>query len=732
MTKSKLFTKLFALTFLSIIAFFFVALVANFLRYSEVKFSPWSELVKSTKVTLRIYNWKIAVTYIVLVIAITFGVFWPELKKKFKWKNKEDEESDAWLYNEYSHEGDYYEFKKQFLVTDKRNVDNANWVLKFSKNLNNWYVNDPQSDINGVILGGVGSGKTQRIILPNIIYNSALDFEHKPNLVITDPKKEIIKFLGSKLEQNDYKVYAIDFSEPQKGLSWNPLSQAYDVAHQQNGEVGENIAKAYAIINDVIESLSWDRSQKDSIWNSLGKKLLITIAKLLLLISLDDENIMSKEYFNFETIASMVNQDAWKWEQNWISITYLRSLDAAKKNDNDPKDYFWNVLWNDVVSLATIVAETLSGVIAQAQTVLKIFTSDELIKAMLRNTQTFNINEIINDNTPFAIFVHYPDHKPANHFLVSMLINQIYQALIDQVNLSKDGKLARPIKFILDEFGNLPTIPEFDNKISISRSRGILFLVVIQDKNQLVTKYGNNAAKIIWANLQLVYFLNSSDEGTIDDFSKSLGTKEVKQTSTTQNKDNTSTTESKKDKAVMSASELKAKKQDYVIVSKIGTKPMMLKTLLTYKLFENDDYNFTNPEVVTKIGAIVPWDYKKLPEVTLPTNMINPFVKLKEPKSSKKTSDDKLEPNKFRTSKRKLTVSDDDMKLVKEHKMQIPSWGDYVRLLQNHIAAQNTNYKSLYVNDLNEAKKRCWNEYLELMKNNDKENIEDMENDNEN
>lgn len=259
-----------------------------------------------------------------------------------------------------------------------------------------------------------------------------------------------------------------------------------------------------------------------------------------------------------------------------------------------------------------------------------------------------------------------------------------------------------------------------------------MFLVVIQDKNQLVTKYGNNAAKIIWANLQLVYFLNSSDEGTIDDFSKSLGTKEVKQTSTTQNKDNTSTTESKKDKAVMSASELKAKKQDYVIVSKIGTKPMMLKTLLTYKLFENDDYNFTNPEVVTKIGAIVPWDYKKLPEVTLPTDMINPFVKFKEPKSSKKTSDDKLEPNKFRTSKRKLTVSDDDMKLVKEHKMQIPSWGDYVRLLQNHIAAQNTNYKSLYVNDLNEAKKRCWNKYLELMKNNDKENIEDMENDNEN
>ncbi len=59
--------------------------------------------------------------------------------------------------------------------------------------LKKWWINNGKNDINSVVIGGVGSGKTQRVILPNILYNSHLRQKYKSSFVITDPKKEIIK-----------------------------------------------------------------------------------------------------------------------------------------------------------------------------------------------------------------------------------------------------------------------------------------------------------------------------------------------------------------------------------------------------------------------------------------------------------------------------------------------------------------------------------------------------------
>jgi CDS5 len=56
------------------------------------------------------------------------------------------------------------------------------------------------------------------VILPNIEFMVQLGHDKKPHLIISDPKKEIIKFTGKLLEENDYKIYAIDFSNPKLSL----------------------------------------------------------------------------------------------------------------------------------------------------------------------------------------------------------------------------------------------------------------------------------------------------------------------------------------------------------------------------------------------------------------------------------------------------------------------------------------------------------------------------------
>ena len=49
---------------------------------------------------------------------------------------------------------------------------------------------------------------------------------------------------------------------------------------------------------------------------------------------------------------------------------------------------------------------------------------------------------------------------------------------------------------ILDEFGNLPPIPEFDSKLTVAGGRGIRFCLAIQDVTQLKKLYDKNAQTI--------------------------------------------------------------------------------------------------------------------------------------------------------------------------------------------------------------------------------------------
>lgn len=58
--------------------------------------------------------------------------------------------------------------------------------------------------------------------------------------------------------------------------------------------------------------------------------------------------------------------------------------------------------------------------------------------------------------------------------LATLYISQAYQALVDLAN-KNGGRLAQRVNFVLDEFGNLPPIPDFDKKITVAAGRGMRF-----------------------------------------------------------------------------------------------------------------------------------------------------------------------------------------------------------------------------------------------------------------
>ena len=110
------------------------------------------------------------------------------------------------------------------------------------------------------------------------------------------------------------------------------------------------------------------------------------------------------------------------------------------------------------------------------------------------------------------------------YVLLSILLPQLYQSLVSLAQSSPDRRLSIRVNFILDEFGNLPMIKDMDRMITASRSRGMKFLLLLQDRSQLEHRYGKEMASTIMSNCGNIMYLNGRDLSLIRDLSMMAGT----------------------------------------------------------------------------------------------------------------------------------------------------------------------------------------------------------------
>lgn len=81
-----------------------------------------------------------------------------------------------------------------------------------------------------LIIGATRSGKGRRIILPSI---GALGFNGQGSLLVTDPKAELYAHSAHFLHAQGYRITRIDFREPRRGHTFNPLDGVVAAWFQQ-------------------------------------------------------------------------------------------------------------------------------------------------------------------------------------------------------------------------------------------------------------------------------------------------------------------------------------------------------------------------------------------------------------------------------------------------------------------------------------------------------------------
>ena len=99
--------------------------------------------------------------------------------------------------------------------------------------------------------------------------------------------------------------------------------------------------------------------------------------------------------------------------------------------------------------------------------------------------------------------------------LANLFYKQAMQTLCRYADgVCEDSCLPVPVRFILDDFATNACIPDFDNMISVIRSRGISVSIILQSLTQLEKMYGKAAATTILNGCDTVLYLGGQDLST--------------------------------------------------------------------------------------------------------------------------------------------------------------------------------------------------------------------------
>ncbi|MCD8206198.1 MAG: type IV secretory system conjugative DNA transfer family protein [Clostridia bacterium] len=410
------------------------------------------------------------------------------------------------------------------------------------------------TELHTLIVGMSGCGKTSGFVDQNIAALS--ESRTKPSLIITDPKKELYLRHFKDLELRGYNVVTLDLRSPYTSRRWNPLSVLSTRASESGG------------LKEEIERL-----EKNSARGKLTYAEEISLRDLRVRRQKLSDEIYELAKDVVYTLCPIKNKDQASWEmgaRDFILGFLLAMCEDVEDGILDADKLLLMNLYENITKYCDEDTEKLkeylfgrdefSKVRGLVNTVL--VTSDRTLTSYLSDVNSYmqeladdgiqsltsksEIDFYSIDERPTAVFIVVPDEKKTRHSFVTLFIAQLYKELTEKCNLNlsggetEDATLKRRVYFILDEFGNIPKIRDMDSIISVARSRGMRFFLILQSLTQLQNVYGRDAAAVIADNCSVKMFLGSDDAETKRTFSALCGQRKIKSLSVSSSSQNDS------------------------------------------------------------------------------------------------------------------------------------------------------------------------------------------------
>ena len=388
-------------------------------------------------------------------------------------------------------------------------------------------------NLNVLIIGGSGSGKTRFFAKPNIM-------QLNTSYVVTDPKGEILQSTGKMLNEAGYVVRVLNLIEMEHSNNYNPFHYVYD----HKGNLSEDNIKK--MVNVLFKSTKGD-GEKDDFWSQKGQTMLEALVFLLF-----EE---SEYHAEFDDKGRIIPETRDQSHLNFFSVTEkMRKLQYPPRGSQVPDGFFLErnadedkaafrarqeaaflcPLDKDFIELEKRKPDSLALRLYKEVRNAPEETGQSFLSSANVKTFMFNLTNLQNltccDNIELeklgdrktALFLILSATDSTYNFLAAMLYTQMFDVLANRANFKYGGRLPVHVRCIMDEFANLGQIPDFDKVIAFVRSMGMSLNVIIQNLAQLKARY-EKTWEVITGNCDSLLFLGGKEESTLKYISEALG-----------------------------------------------------------------------------------------------------------------------------------------------------------------------------------------------------------------
>lgn len=404
--------------------------------------------------------------------ALGIGIFFSSRRN---WRRREEHGSAKW--------GEAHEVNKRYqnkdFLKNKLLTRHVRIGLDGKKHKRN---------LNVLVVGGSGAGKTRGYALPNVMQASDI------SQVILDPKGEILRTTGHLLKAKGYEIRVLDLINMERSHCYNPFR--YLDTDNDVQRLSTNLFKATTPKGAV---------SQDPFWDTAASMLHLALVFYLLYEAPPDEQ-------NYPMVMEMLRAGDVKEDDD----EYTSVLDELfnRLEDRNPE----HIALKYYRSYRSGSAKTLKSIQVTLASRLEKFNLDSL--SALVATDELDLATL--GEKKVALFALIPDNDSSFNFLVSILYTQLFQQLLTRADTLYDGNLPLHVHFVMDEFANIALPDDFDKILSVIRSRNISVSIIIQNIAQLKALFEKQWESLL-GNCDGFLYLGGNEQSTHKYVSELLG-----------------------------------------------------------------------------------------------------------------------------------------------------------------------------------------------------------------
>ncbi len=391
--------------------------------------------------------------------------------------------------------------------------------------------NENSSNLNGLIIGPPGTGKTFRVIRPLLSMLTGSE-------IVTDPKGELRKETGQYKEDNGYGVFVIDI-ESEESMKHSHHINFFKYIHNESGILS---------IMDILfkASSNEDATSQDPFFENMAQ-ILCTAIMYLMFYTYPEQDRDWRHFVELLDSTGIKTDPKTGAIDNSDPNCILQRFEAANKLWHEGKFTDGVEQEEDLKGLVDVrkiysgAAETASSIVSSLDSHAKYMRLD-CVKELLSdddldivNTFGYGKPSAISPTGKYILYIVTSESDRFYDWITSVIyalvLGELYHLTVADDSLH--GRLKNHLTMLMDEFNNVVPPDGFVDKTSTMRSKEISVMVVVQNLLQLKHKFPKDEMdKNLVSNMNFMVILGAPDWQSCKDLSEMFGKMTIRKKST--------------------------------------------------------------------------------------------------------------------------------------------------------------------------------------------------------